>query len=146
MVGLIDWVIWRSFDYKYDRSICLEVTEAILTVLLHLEPEILDALLAVSEDFEAVDVVLLGGAVEVDAVAFLIGSAKGDSLTVHFDLLHRVAEGGVLHPLQLLVDLVAAEPAMVVLFHWHNHLLQLKYKISVEEQSHNNCSIECHIL
>jgi hypothetical protein len=45
------------------RSVCLQMTEAVVTILLNLEFEILDALLPIPKSLEAVYVIFLGSAV-----------------------------------------------------------------------------------
>jgi hypothetical protein len=93
--------------------------ETVMSVLLYFEAQVADALLAILEGFEAVDVVLLRRAVEVDAVGLLIGSAGCHALAVHADLLHRVPQTRVLQALQLTVHFVAAVATVLVLLCAH---------------------------
>lgn len=95
------------------------MADSILPILLDLKPQVLDTLLPILEHLEAIYVILLGGAVQVDTICHLFGCLGCYSLAVHLYLLHCVAEACVLYALKLAVYLVASEPAMVVFLRGH---------------------------
>lgn len=104
---------------RLEKSVSLQVAQAVHAVLLHLELQAANALLPVLHRLIAVDVVLLGREVEVEAVRQLGGLLGSDPHAVLLDLLLAVPQRRILVPRELLVHLEPAITAMLVLPRLH---------------------------